>query len=68
MLSSQAARLQSRLPLQDDDIGAISDLLAYVETRCRKLHADFVSRRAALVTATRQLEESFSERSQSTKA
>ena len=68
VLSSQAARLQMRLPLQDDDIGAISDLLGYVETRCRKLHADFVSRRAALVTATRQLEESFSERSQSTKA
>jgi CHAD domain-containing protein len=68
ILSSQAARLQSRLPLEDDDIGAISDLLTYVETRCRKLHADFVSRRGALVTATNQLETSFSERSQSTKA
>jgi CHAD domain-containing protein len=68
VLSSHAARLQSRLPLQDDDIGAISDLLAYVETRCRKLHADFVSRRAALVTAAHQLEESFSQPSQSAQA
>ena len=68
VLSSQAARLQSRLPLQDDDLGAISDLLGHVETRCRKLHADFVSRRGALVAAARQLETSFTERSQSTKA
>jgi CHAD domain-containing protein len=68
VLSAQAARLQSRLPLEDDDIGAISDLLATVETRCRKLHAEFVSRRAALVTSTQQLERTFSARSQSTKA
>lgn len=68
VLSAQAARLQSRLPLQDDDIGAMSDLLAYVETRCRTLHANFVSRRAALVTATRQLEKSFTARGQSTRA
>jgi CHAD domain-containing protein len=68
VLSAQAARLQSRLPLEDDDIGAISDLLATVETRCRKLHAEFVSRRAALVTSTYQLEKAFSARSQSTKA
>lgn len=68
VLSSHATRLQSRLPLEDDDIGAISDLLAYVETRCRKLHADFVSRRGALVAATRQLEKSFSGRSQAASA
>lgn len=64
VLSSQAARLQSRLPLEDDDLGAISDLLASVETRCRTLHADFVSRRGVLVTVARHLEKSFSGRRQ----
>jgi CHAD domain-containing protein len=68
VLSAQAARLQSRLALQDDDIGAISDLLTSVETRCRKLHADFVARRAALVSGAQQLAQSFSAGSESAKA
>jgi CHAD domain-containing protein len=68
VLSAQAGRLQSRLPLQDDDIGAISDLMTHVETKCRKLHAEFVARRAVLVSATRQLEKSFTGRAQSARA
>ena len=68
VLSAEVARLQSRLPLDDDDIGPLSDLLATVETRCRALHANFVSRRSALVRMAQQLEKTFAARSQSTKA
>ena len=49
VLAEHAARLQSRLPMEDDDLGALSDLLAYLETQNRKLHAEFVSRRDSLV-------------------
>jgi CHAD domain-containing protein len=68
MLSSHAARLQSRLALQDDDIGAISELLAHVETRCRTLHAQFVSDRGTLVATGHELEKSFGAHNQSAKA
>ena len=68
VLSAHAGRLQSRMPLEDDDLGAISDLLAHVETHCRKLHADFVARRATLVALAAQLSRSFGRKDQATNA
>jgi CHAD domain-containing protein len=68
VLSEHAARLQSRLPLEDDDLGALSDLLAYLETQNRRLHAEFVSRRDALVALADQLAKSFTRATQSFRA
>lgn len=67
-LSAHATRLQSRLPLEDDDLGAISDLLVYVETQCRKLHAEFVSHRSALVGLADQLARAFTRTTESLRA
>ena len=55
ILAAHVARLQARLPVHDDDLGALSDLLVYLEDQCRTLHATFVERRAPLVTLTTEL-------------
>ena len=55
ILAAHVARLQARLPVDDEDLGALSDLLVYLEDRCRTLHATFVERRAPLVTLTSEL-------------
>ena len=55
IFAAQVARLQARLPVEDEDLGALSDLLVYLEDRCRMLHAIFVERRAPLVTLTSEL-------------
>jgi CHAD domain-containing protein len=55
ILAAHVARLQARLPVDDEDLGALSDLLVYLEDRCRMLHATFVERRAPLVTLTSEL-------------
>jgi CHAD domain-containing protein len=60
MLASHVGRLQSRLPLEDADLGALSDLLVHVENRCRELHAGFVGKRAALVALVDQVATAFS--------
>jgi len=41
--------------VEDEDLGALSDLLVYLEDQCRTLHATFVERRAPLVTLTNEL-------------
>jgi len=55
ILAAHVARLQARLPVDDEDLGALSDLLVYLEDQCRMLHATFVERRAPLVTLTSEL-------------
>ena len=60
VLASHVGHLQSRLPLEDADLGALSDLLVHVENRCRELHAGFVGKRAALVALVDQVAAAFS--------
>ncbi len=59
ILSSHIGRLQARLPVEDGDLGELSDLFSYVEDRCRELHAAFLSRRKALVSLCAELSSTF---------
>jgi CHAD domain-containing protein len=61
ILAAHVARLQARLPVDDEDLGALSDLLVHLEDQCRMLHASFVERRAALVTLSDELATAFSQ-------
>ena len=61
ILAAHVARLQARLPVDDEDLRALSDLLVHLEDQCRSLHATFVERRAALVALTDELATGFSQ-------
>jgi CHAD domain-containing protein len=60
VLAAHVRRHQVRMPADDADVPALSDLLSHIEDRCRQLHATFVARRSGLVVLADELALTFS--------